>query len=125
MGIVGHGLGGVRDLPVPTWMFYWGAAIVLVASFVALGALWRKPLLERHAHSRHGPRWLERFVLWAPWRVLLQTLSVILLVLVSASALFGDTDPFQNLAPTWIYVIFWLGIPALSSSRSPTVAPAR
>ena len=24
------------------------------------------------------------------------------------------TDPFLNLAPTWIYVIFWLGVPALS-----------
>ena len=30
------------------------------------------------------------------------------------TALFGDTDPFRNLAPTWIYVIFWLGVPALS-----------
>ena len=29
--------------------------------------------------------------------------------LVWAAALFGDTDPFRNLAPTWIYVIFWLG----------------
>ena len=34
--------------------------------------------------------------------------------LVWASALFGDTDPFRNLAPTWIYVIFWLGMPVLS-----------
>ena len=31
-----------------------------------------------------------------------------------SSALVGDTDPFRNLAPTWIYVIFWLGLPALT-----------
>src|SRR6185503_14146732 len=31
-----------------------------------------------------------------------------------AAALVGDTDPFRNLAPTWVYVIFWLGVPALS-----------
>jgi hypothetical protein len=34
--------------------------------------------------------------------------------LVFASAVLGDTDPLSNLAPTWVYVIFWLGIPALS-----------
>jgi hypothetical protein len=34
------------------------------------------------------------------------------LVLVSAIA--GTRDAFENLAPTWIYVIFWLGVPLLS-----------
>ena len=42
-----HGIGGVRDLPVPGWLFYWGAAIVLVVSFVALSALWQRPLLAQ------------------------------------------------------------------------------
>ncbi|HEV3128938.1 MAG TPA: fenitrothion hydrolase, partial [Solirubrobacteraceae bacterium] len=34
-----HGIGGVSDLPIPTWLFAWAAAIVLVASFVALATL--------------------------------------------------------------------------------------
>lgn len=114
MDLVAHGLGGVKDLPVPTWMFYWGGAIVLVASFVALGALWREPLLERHAHSRPAPRLIDRIVFWPPLRIGIQTVSVFLLVLVYAAALFGDSDPFRNLAPTWIYVVFWLGVPLLS-----------
>ena len=29
-----HGIGGVRDLPVPTWLFFWGAAIALVIGAV-------------------------------------------------------------------------------------------
>ncbi len=114
MGLVAHGLGGVKDLPVPTWMFYWGGAIVLVASFVALGALWRRPLLERHAHSWRAPRWVERAVFWTPLRVAVRALSVVLFLLVFAAALVGDSDPFRNLAPTWIYVVFWLGLPLLS-----------
>ena len=114
MNLVAHGLGGVKDLPVPTWMFYWGGAVVLVASFVALGVLWREPLLERHAHSRLAPRLIDRIVFWPPLRIAIQTVSVGLLVLVYASALFGDSDPFRNLAPTWIYVVFWLGVPLLS-----------
>ena len=46
-----HGIGGVKDLPVPAWLFYYGGAIVLVLSFVALGALWRSPRLE-HVGAR-------------------------------------------------------------------------
>jgi hypothetical protein len=111
---VAHGLGGVRDLPIPMWMLLWGAAIVLVLSFVLLGALWKRPLLERLAVGRSAPAWLSAFVLARALRVVLQLVSAGLLALVFAAALVGDTDPFLNLAPTWIYVIFWLGVPALS-----------
>ena len=65
----------------------------------------------------HGGRRLgaafSRVVL-GPLRIVVQALSVALFGLVWASALFGDTDPFRNLAPTWIYVVFWLGVPVLS-----------
>jgi hypothetical protein len=94
-------------------MFYWGAAVVLVVSFVLLGVLWRGPLLAAHERGTSASAWLSRLVL-GPLRVLAQVISVALFVLVWVSALFGDTDPFRNLAPTWIYVIFWLGLPALT-----------
>ena len=42
-----HGLVGKQDLPVPQWLFAWGAAVVLVASFVGLAALWQQPRLQR------------------------------------------------------------------------------
>jgi hypothetical protein len=110
---VAHGIGNVQDLPVPAWMFYWGAAIVLVASFVLLGVLWPRPLLAGYSLGRPLPDGLSRLVL-GPVRILLQAISVLLFGLVWAAALVGDTDPFRNLAPTWVYVVFWLGVPALS-----------
>lgn len=112
-GLVGHGIGNIQDLPVPAWMFYWGSAIVLVVSFVLLGVLWRRPLLEPHARGRAVPDGISRLVL-GPVRVGLQVLSVVLFGLVWTAAVLGDTDPFRNLAPTWVYVVFWLGVPALS-----------
>ena len=39
---------------------------------------------------------------------------MVLFGVVLVSALFGTGDPTENLAPTWIYVIFWLGLPLLS-----------
>ena len=44
---------------VPTWLFAWGAAFVLFVSFVALGVLWRRPLLEREDWGRPLPEWLQ------------------------------------------------------------------
>ena len=37
-----HGIGGATDLPIPGWLFAWGATAVLILSFVALGVLWPK-----------------------------------------------------------------------------------
>jgi len=94
-------------------MFYWGAAVVLVVSFVLLGVLWRAPLLAARERGRALPALLARLVL-GPLRIVAQIVSVALFLLVWVAAVFGDTDPFRNLAPTWIYVIFWLGLPALT-----------
>jgi len=99
---------------VPAWLFYWGGAVVLVLSFVLLGALWKRPQLERHAGGRALGPGLSRLLL-GPVRVAVQAVSVALFALVLAAALFGTTDPFRNLAPTWVYVVFWLGVPALSA----------
>ena len=111
--LVAHGIGGVRDLPVPAWLFYWGAAVVLVVSFVLLGGLWKTPQLARRAGGHELGEGLSRIVL-GPVRIAAQVLSVSLFALVFAAALLGATDPYRNLAPTWIYVVFWLGLPVLS-----------
>ena len=42
MIFLAHGIGGVRDLPVPESFFFTTAAIVLIVSFVLLGALWKR-----------------------------------------------------------------------------------
>ena len=63
MHLLAHGLGPIKDLPVPTWLFYWGGAVVLVVSFALLGFLWRQPLLARHAAGRPAPVGLSAFLL--------------------------------------------------------------
>ncbi len=114
MGLLAHGIGGVRDLPVPESFFFTTAAVVLVVSFVLLGALWKRPLLERHAAGRALPGALGSFLLSRGLRFVLQVISVGLLVLTLATALFGTTVELLNWAPTFVYVVFWLGIPLLS-----------
>ena len=105
-----HGIGGVRDLPVPLWLFFYGAGLVLVVSFVALGALWRRPLLEQLERGRPLPPRLQRVVLGPELRAVLGIVSFALLVLVFATALVGRDSVAINLAPTFVYVVFWLGL---------------
>ncbi len=114
MTVLAHGIGGVRDLPVPEPFFFTTAAVVLVVSFIALFALWRRPLLEAHAGGRALPRGLQAVLLSRVLRIAIQTLSAALFLLVLAAALFGTTVELENLAPTFVYVVFWLGLPLLS-----------
>ena len=114
MNLLAHGIGVVRDLPIPAVYFFIGAAVVLGVSFVLLFYLWRRPLLAAHADGRALPRVVASVVLSRAVRILLGALSAGLLVLTLATALFGTTIELLNFAPTFVYVIFWLGIPLLS-----------
>jgi hypothetical protein len=112
--ILAHGIGVVRDLPIPAVYFYVGASLVLVVSFVLLFALWRRPLLEARAGGRPLPDAVSRVVLSLPLRILLGAFSVGIFFVTLATALFGTRISLLNFAPTFVYVVFWLGIPLLS-----------
>jgi hypothetical protein len=108
--VLAHGVGSVRDLPVPQWLFFYGAGIVLIVSFLALAVLWRRPLLEHYDGGRPLPGRLSRIVLSPVLRIALGAASVALLLLVMATALVGERTAVTNVAPTFVYIAFWLGL---------------
>jgi hypothetical protein len=99
-----HGLVGKQDLPIPRWLFAWAAASVLVISFVALAVLWPRPRLE-------GIR--ERAVLEVPavLEVLCGVVGVAAFVVTVYAGFAGSQTATANLAPTVVYVVFWVAIP--------------
>jgi hypothetical protein len=106
----GHGLVGRADLPIPEWLFGWAAAVVLLISFAALSSLWRSPKLEHDERFRPLPDRLSRLMVNPVTDVLAGTVGVALLALVVVSGLFGVQTPISNFAPTFVYVIFWVGL---------------
>jgi hypothetical protein len=101
------GLIGRSDLPIPEWLFGWAAAMVLVISFVALAILWPEPKLE-------GDRWRplpgggalgSRVV-----EIVCGAIGIGLLGAVVYTGLEGTQSPAANFAPTFVYVIFWIGL---------------
>jgi len=113
VSLIAHGLVGRSDLPIPEWLFGWGAAMVLVVSFVALALLWPQPKLQRE-HWRPLPGGLGRPLASRAVELICGALGVFLLGMVIWSGLRGTQSPTANFAPTFIYVIFWLGLVAVS-----------
>ena len=96
-----------KDLPVPLSWFYWGAGVILLASFVLLGGLWSKPLLARQPWKAL-PAWLGRIVDAAPLRWLIRGLMLACTGVVLVAATFGKTEIGDNIAPIALFIGFWL-----------------
>jgi hypothetical protein len=99
-----HGLVQRADLPIPEWLFGWAAAVVLIVSFVALAVLWRRPQLEGEAAQATRPLFAARGDLAC------QAIGLGLLVLVLVAGFAGENSPQGNLAPTFVFVVFWVGL---------------
>src|SRR5580700_6214928 len=106
-GAEAHGIVGRADLPIPVWLFSWGAAIVLIASFVALSVLWTRPQLQNERRVR-------LFRVPPPFAWLVSVIGVALFALVLYSGFAGTEVWSSNFSVTFIYVIFWVGLPIVS-----------
>ncbi len=108
-----HALVARQDLPIPAWLFAWGASLVLIASFFALSIGWRSPRFE-------DERWrplrgaMSRALLHVVTQVLCGAVGVFLLGLAVYAGLRGTEAPDRNFALTFLYVTAWLGFPLFS-----------
>lgn len=109
---IAHGVVGRSDLPIPEWLFGWAATVVLVVSFVALAVLWPEPRLTGE-RFRALPR-LSRVVSSQPVDLLCGAVGVLLLAVVVWAGIDGTQTTSANFAPTFVYVVFWIGLVAAS-----------
>jgi hypothetical protein len=109
-----HALAARQDLPVPAWLFAWGASIVLIVSFFALAAAWRVPRFERQNWRPLGAG-LSRGVVSLPVQVLCGLIGVFLLGAGVYAGLRGTEAPDRNFALTFFFVTAWLGFPFFSA----------
>ncbi len=110
---VAHALASRQDLPIPAWLFAWGASIVLIVSFFALSVAWRTPRFERDRWRPLGAR-LSRVVLGCPAQALCGAVGVFLLGVTVYAGLRGTEAPDRNFALTFVFVTCWLGFPLFS-----------
>jgi hypothetical protein len=105
--VFAHGLVGRADLPIPKALFAAAAAAVLVVSFLALAAAWSAPRLQQ-------PRERRLFRLPLAVDVVLGAIGVLAFAAAVYAGLAGTDSEQDNLAPTLVFVILWVGVPFAS-----------
>jgi hypothetical protein len=108
-----HALVGRKDLPVPAWLFAWGASLVLIISFALLSVAWTEVRLQKE-DWRPLPGWVSSVALNPATEAICGLIGVGLFVLVLYAGFRGIEDPTQNFAVIFVFYTFWLGMVALS-----------
>jgi hypothetical protein len=101
-----HSFGTPYNLPVPFWMYAYGASATLAVSFAIVAYFAGVPIdAKRLAPARNGPGFR------VPGAVLavLRALSVALLGLCIATGLFGTRNVYANFNMTFFWLVFALG----------------
>ena len=111
--LLAHGVGNREDLPIPFAFAVTGAAVAIVASFLALGLLWREPRLGAATAGRPLPAGLARMIDSRLVRTGLRVLGGLITAYVVMAAVFGRDDALNPTAGV-VYVLLWIAVPLLS-----------
>jgi hypothetical protein len=111
--VLAHGVGARADLPLPAWLFAYGAGFAVLISFVALGILWPRPRLAAAADGAALPPAVQTVRRPGAW--LLRAIGLLVYGVVLVACLWGTNDAGINISPYVIYVSFWVGMQLVST----------
>ena len=110
--VYAHGFGERYDLPLPLNMFMIAAAAAVAASFVVIGLFvnkqpgeFRYPILNLLTVPALGAVLRSKVFTCA-----FKLLGVAVFLLLIATSLFGVNKPVENLSPTFVWIIWWVGM---------------
>lgn len=110
-----HGFAERYDLPVPLHLYVAGSAAAVALSFVVVAYFVRGDrTVRRYPTFNLLGTAVGRIVASQMVRFLLRLFTVFMLVLVVVAGIIGDADPFKNIAPTTVWVIWWVGFAYVS-----------
>jgi hypothetical protein len=106
-----HGFGQRYELPLPLGLYLFGAALVVALSFVMFGLFVRRM-------PAGGSRWQLDISATRPGRMMthpapllvLRLAALIVFVVAIVAGFLGDQNPYRNIAPTLVWIIWWVGL---------------
>lgn len=110
-----HAFAQPYDLPIPLWLYITGAGAAVALTFVVLSIGANVPGLRGYARFNLLRIGLTRAITHPIVLGVLQVLSIALFLLVITAGLVGHQSPFKNIAPTMVWVIWWVGMAYLSA----------
>lgn len=107
-----HGFGQRQDIPLPFWLYLFGINAVVLATFVMIALSFdeRRPPHRYPRLNLLRVRPLGAVLSSRPLLSGLRFASVALSLLVVLSGLLGQQSPENNFAPTFVWVVWWVGL---------------
>ncbi len=110
-----HAFGVRYDLPLPLWLYLGGAGLAVALSFAVMavflkgqGAGMEEFRFDLLALPLLG--WLGGPMVLN----LVRFVSLAIFALLLVAGVFGHPDPFKNIAPTFVWVVWWVGMAFVS-----------
>ena len=111
-----HAFGQRYDLPVPLGLYLAGAGAAVAFSFVVIGIFFRDIAWSRAYPRVNFLRYPLGRLAAHPYPLFLPKLAAVLLfALVVAAGFLGDQHPMRNIAPTTVWVVWWVGLAVVSA----------
>lgn len=109
-----HGFGERYDLPVPLWLYIFGAGSAVALSFAVIGQFLRRAPTRHDYPKLNLLRWRIGRAIVHPTIVLpARGIAMVLFIVVTFAGLFGNAS--ENIAPTMVWVIWWVGLAYISA----------
>jgi hypothetical protein len=105
-----HGFDERHDLPAPLTHFMAGAALAVALSFLLAVFFARSAPANAPGRRADGD---AAFTLPASLCLTVRLASLLLFAVTVAAALVGTADPMMNLAPTLVWIVWWVGLSLL------------
>jgi hypothetical protein len=114
------------DLPLPLWHYLLAAGLAVAFTFVLLGFLRSERAAPLAGVDLSGTA-LDRLLMNRVFKLALAVISTVLFaVLLAAGFLGAQEDPFRNILPVFVWVLWWVGFAffcALVGNAWPAVNP--
>ena len=114
--VYAHGFGERYDLPIPLLYFIIGAVVAVGLSFLLVGVFVTSEASTRNFRSEISlPEWLIGNIGTRCLNWIVKCFSVFLLALILLTTLIGSNKPIYNFSPTFIWIIWWVGLGFVSA----------
>jgi hypothetical protein len=107
-----HGFGQRYELPLPLSLYLFGAATAVALSFGVFGLFVRgvpAPRLAAHVDLLATTP-VGRVIGHPALSLAVRLTALALFVVTVLAGLFGDQNPYRNIAPTLVWIISWVGL---------------
>src|SRR6266536_518610 len=111
-----HGFGQRYDLPIPLSFYLAGVAAAVVVSFLIVGLFVREvPRVRAYPRIDLIVTPLGRWIASPSLALALKLLALAAFIMTIVAGFIGDQNPYRNIAPTLVWIIFWVGLAYVSA----------